>query len=360
MAGLVIRLLTILAWSVGSPVAASPVDGVDSREIAAIVAQSTTSAEVVRADAIVSRAMESQPSPRRITRIFLSTSLPSGDIRHAIDVARRDPDTILVFRGLPPGHSLRTFHGVLASRSDSRTLPPIHLDPPAFRDAGITEVPVVVVYAGAKPIGSVAGLIDPTWLREQLDAGEQGRWAPRGPVVSIIEPDLMAQMQARFRTIDWTGWRARQRDGLVHAMLPAPLPVARASQVRYRDPTFTLRSNVQHGGQFLARAGDRVNPLERVPFQQTVIAFDATDTVQLALAKSWIEATTARVTVMTTAVPEDDSSAFLVRTSTHLGVPVLMFREDLGRALGIERVPSRVVAEAGRFRIEEVAPGVAP
>jgi hypothetical protein len=60
---------------------------------------------------------------------------------------------------------------------------------------------------------------------------------------------------------------------------------------------------------------------------------------------------------MTTDLPDAGSIRFLEQASTTLGVPVMLFRPEVGVALGIERVPSRVVADGKRFRIEEVAVG---
>lgn len=345
-------MLAFLVAGASEPMAADDQDSVIG-EIAAqsagyIENQSRSNApnEPLRADV-----------PHRMTRIFLSTALAEADIRFAMEVASRRPDTILVFRGLPDGHSIRSFHAALAKHHGPGLLPPIHLDPPAFTAAGVDEVPVVAVYGGGKLLGSVAGMIDPDWLQEQIRLGEVGRLPRRGPVASIAEPDLMVRMQSRFRAIDWQQWRDAQRDSLFRAMRPQPLPRAGTSRIRFRDPTFVVKATIRHGDQVLARSGEPINPLERIPFLQTVVAFDATDPAQLAIVRRWVAEAPSRVTVMTTGLPDAGSNRFVEQTSMALGAPVMLFRPEVGVALGIERVPSRVVADGKRFRIEEVAVG---
>ncbi|MBK8284303.1 MAG: hypothetical protein IPK97_05165 [Ahniella sp.] len=117
-----------------------------------------------------------------------------------------------------------------------------------------------------------------------------------------------------------------------------------------------MTADLEVNGQPIARAGDRINPLNHVPFSQQLLVFDATDEQQVNLARSWLVDWTGPTTLLTTAVPESDVVTFLERHSKSLGVPIQMYRAELGQAFGILRVPSRVRAEASRFRIDEVGP----
>ena len=205
-------------------------------------------------------------------------------------------------------------------------------------------------------LAAAPGMISSDWLKRQIDSGRHGMLPAQGPTVEISEPDLLELMQTRLAAFDWQAWRREQAERLTRSMRPPGLPHAERSQVRFHEPGFVVTADLEVNGQPIARAGDRINPLHHVPFSQQLLVFDATDEQQVNLARSWLVDWTGPTTLLTTAVPESDVVTFLERHSKSLGVPIQMYRADVGQAFGILRVPSRVRAEASRFRIDEVGP----
>jgi len=297
-------------------------------------------------------------------RIFVSFAMTSSDLKAAFDAAVATPSSIVVFRGLPEGESLpgfqRRLSALLGPLPDLVRLPHIEIDPPAFVAADVTDVPTVVVYENNRVTASVTGQLDPAWLIKQVTTGRRGRLPARGPVVTPIEADLMLVLQERFRSIDWSAWRASQVQALTRSIKAHVLPEVNRTRTRFHDPTFLVERDVIAGEVILARAGARVNPLDRMPFFQKLVVFDATVPWQRERIDHWLREHAAgeamRVTLLTTRVDESDPFGFLERTSRHMGHPIQMLSPAVAGSFAIERVPSVVAADGNRFRINELAP----
>lgn len=294
------------------------------------------------------------------TKIFVSRSMPLSDIKAAFDRAATEPDTVVVFRGLLPGTDLMAFRRWLAEIAGpfaSLAPPPkIQIDPPAFESAGVTHVPTVVILASDKVVATVSGMVDPNWVRDQVEQGKRGTLPQVGPIHEIAEPDLIQVMQQRLARVDWDKWRRSQVDGLRRALAKPSLPDAILTRTRWHDPSFEVVEDVVANNHILARKGDRVNPLDRVAFLQEIYVIDATDPRQFAAVKGWISKARTRVTVITTRTGGDDSLAWLAERATELGRPIFVWRPDLAQAFGIECAPTRVRSEGNRFRLDEFRP----
>lgn len=302
------------------------------------------------------------PDPELSIRIFISQSLPRADQAAAIALAQADARITLVFRGLLPETRLADFKRWLAELlgpfARLSRAPKIEIDPPAYHRAGIEIVPVVAIYRNGRLKSQVAGMLDPSWLEAELAAGRSGPYRARGPTHAIAEADLMAVMQAKARAFDWQAWQRQQRAALYRSLKAQALPKATASRLRWHDPSFVVQETIRAQPQVIAEAGTRINPLDTLPFTQELWVLDATDAGQWQLALQWQRArarqpTPARITVLTTALPETDSLAWLDARSRELGQPIQLWRDDFANAFGIAAVPTRLRAELGRFRVEE-------
>ncbi len=294
----------------------------------------------------------------QVTRIFVSRSMPKPDLIAALSAAQRDRNTIVVFRGLAAGSGLAGFRqdliAWLGPFAHWSSPPQIELDPPAFRNAGIEAAPTIAIYEGSQLLAAVPGMVAADWLQGQIESGQRGLLPAQGPTVAISEPDLLEVMQARLAAFDWKRWRREQSEGLVRSMRPPELPHAVSSQTRFHVPAFEVTKDLEANGARIASAGDRINPLEHVPFSQQLLVVDATDERQVEVARQWLSDWNGPTTLLTTALPESDASDFLDKRTRLFGLPLQLYRAELGPAFGILRVPSRIRAESGRFRIDEV------
>jgi conjugal transfer pilus assembly protein TraW len=118
-------------------------------------------------------------------------------------------------------------------------------------------------------------------------------YGQQGAVWPIIEPDLLAQIQARLTHLEKTGETARLNEELKRrtiARVNRPEPVAGigpASATRsWRfDPTITVERNIADDkGRVIIAAGTRVNPLDTIPLRSILVFLDGDDPAQLAWA----------------------------------------------------------------------------
>ncbi len=119
------------------------------------------------------------------------------------------------------------------------------------------------------------------------DYGQQGALWP------VIEPDLLAQIQARLVQLEASGETARldeelKRRTIAKVNRPAPVAgIAAASSLRRWsfDPTITVGADIaDHKGRVIIARGTRVNPLDTVPLRAPLVFLDGDDPTQLAWA----------------------------------------------------------------------------
>ena len=112
----------------------------------------------------------------------------------------------------------------------------------------------------------------------------------RGATWAIAEPDLLDAIEARLGEMERSGALARIEDeakSRARASLEAPAPVpgiapATVRRSRLFDPSIALDRDVRlPGGRLLARAGARVNPLERMALTRSLLFIDGRREVEV-------------------------------------------------------------------------------
>ncbi len=134
-----------------------------------------------------------------------------------------------------------------------------------------------------------------------------------GQTYSIAEPDALKEIEERARTLDWPSLVKKVKPEEFRPANLVPLPRANRPRSFLVDMTYTLEFDVPDGhGGVLYPSGYRFNPLDYVPFNQTLVVLDGNDPEQVA----WLK-----------------GSSFLNRPDTL----ILLTRGDfseLGRAIG--------------------------
>jgi conjugal transfer pilus assembly protein TraW len=179
----------------------------------------------------------------------------------------------------------------------------------------------------------------------------------RGELFPVIEPDIQAAIMSTLNRFEEEGRMKALQDELVdrtkgYVQRPKPVNgVTRANQDRswLHDPSIQLQHDLQDArGVVFARAGQRVNPLQHLPFDQTLLFIDGDDKQQIA----WADAEAGKV---------QRSKIILVRgpvyeLSRQRGKQLYFDQEGtLTAVLGIAAVPAKVRREGNLLRISEVA-----
>jgi conjugal transfer pilus assembly protein TraW len=114
-----------------------------------------------------------------------------------------------------------------------------------------------------------------------------------GQTWGIEEPDLLATIQGRLQTLEANGGIERLQKQLVakaSERVRRPMPVAgitpATSQRAWNyDPSIVVENDIHdHKGNLIARAGTRVNPLDFIQLNQTLVFIDGDNPAELAWA----------------------------------------------------------------------------
>lgn len=118
-----------------------------------------------------------------------------------------------------------------------------------------------------------------------------------GPTYPIQERDMIEAIKARLESLKRSGRLgelekeaiARSRRSVEQPRAVAGLTATRMPRTFYFDPSMRVpRDVVTPTGQVLARAGDRINPLDHIQLSNHLVFFDQRDPRQVAKASALI------------------------------------------------------------------------
>ncbi|WP_295402600.1 TrbC family F-type conjugative pilus assembly protein [uncultured Thiocystis sp.] len=300
--------------------------------------------------------------------LLVSRALGAAALRDLFAEAAGRPDVRVVFRGVAPGESLTDFireihdriKESLKGRADAE-LPQVELDPRPFQTPAVALAPTLIVINGqGKELARVTGLSRPDWLLEQVRQGQRGDLGVRGPSVAISEPDLIAELQRRLVGIDWEARRAASLARYWERARFASLPTVETPRERRLDLTVAAQADVDlPDGTRVIHAGERINPLDRMPFRQRLFVFDATDSRQVADVARRGEASRAegrRPLYLTTRLDRQAGWDGFRAVQATLGEPLYLLTPDVQTRFGIERVPAMVETRDRVFIVAEWPP----
>ena len=132
-------------------------------------------------------------------------------------------------------------------------------------------------------LGTVLAAAIPASI-EARDYGQAGQAFP------VVEPDLLATIEARLRRAEASGELARTNEMFakrVEAKVRRPNPVAGITAARETrswnfDPSITIERDIHdQKGNLVARGGQRINPLDFVSIKQDLVFVDGDDASQV-------------------------------------------------------------------------------
>lgn len=178
-----------------------------------------------------------------------------------------------------------------------------------------------------------------------------------GHLFPIAEPDLLDFIGQRLQGMKDSGEMDRiQREAearvKAHAVRPDPvagLTPAKADRTLHYDPTFTVRETIRDmRGNVIARSGDQVNPLDKVPFSETLYFIDGDNPAQMKWVKQQLAGQVNFKVILVNGNIRDSSNA--------LDEPVYFDQYGtLTTKFGFEHTPVRISRDDRTLKVEEVA-----
>lgn len=300
--------------------------------------------------------LSTTPSNKPVTLLFVSFSLGESALKSIFEEASGRDDVLLVFRGPKPGQKLPALMADLKrllKGIDPR--PNIVIDPARFQRWSVTSVPDIIVEQDGKARLHVRGVSSLSWLDEQLKAGKQGDLGTLGDVGEIAEIDLLEELKRRMAAIDW---KQKQRQAIARFWEQQKfedLPTALADRDRSVDLTITAaRDLAAPNGQLIIRAGQTVNPLDKMPFGLCLMVFDATVPAQVELIQHQsCQDKKAHVMYLATSLPRQDGWEKLKHLENTMQAPVYLLTPDVRSRFQLQHVPSFIEQSGNRLIVHE-------
>ena len=158
----------------------------------------------------------------------------------------------------------------------------------------------------------------------------------RGPVRSVVEPDLIEELKGRLASLDLTALRDKAAGRYWQRVAFEDLPVAGRTRERRIDPTVVANADVRDvQGNLIVAAGTRTNPLDLLPFTQRLVVFDGADPRQVATAQRLGQQARPgqRVTYIVTGIDRRAGWEGLQSVENRLDAPVYLLHPRCARAL---------------------------
>lgn len=195
-------------------------------------------------------------------------------------------------------------------------------------------------------------------LLSLVSAGASARdLGTTGHLFTIAEPDLLAFIKQRLQAMEDSGEMAkmqRETEARVKAHAVRPTPVAGLSPaITSRsfafDPTFTVRETIKDmQGRVIARQGDQVNPLDRVPFSEVLYFLDGDNRDQVAWVKKQVAGQMNFKVILV--------NGNIKETSDTLDEPVYFDQAGvLTTKFGFTHTPVRISRDGRVLKVDEVA-----
>lgn len=184
-------------------------------------------------------------------------------------------------------------------------------------------------------------------------AKDLGTW---GNVFEPAEQDILVFIQKRLTSMEQSGEMDRIKNEAIervkrNAVRPAPV-AGLSPAITYRtfsyDPTFVVNETITDmKGNIIARKGDRVNPLDRVPYNQTLFFIDGDNRDEMVWMKQQLTHTGDFKIILVKGNIKDTSDALDERIYfDQAGVLTTKF--------GFEHTPVRISRDGQVLKIEEI------
>lgn len=166
-----------------------------------------------------------------------------------------------------------------------------------------------------------------------------------GPVYEIKERDIIEVIKERAAKFDTQGYLKKQYEKAFHPD-SLEVPFVEKNNVRYIDPTSEVSSEIKDSeGNTMYPAGHRFNILDTIQLRPHLF-IDGTDPKQIQLIEKFVERNNFLVVNLT--------AGDVMETRKLTNVPVYFASQLMLQRFGVEKVPSFIVQEGNRLKVEEI------
>lgn len=300
-------------------------------------------------------------------RIFVSQRMPNAEVRDLGLMYAGRPDVAIVLRGMLPNQQMTDVHRwiytLFKDVQQGDELPNILIDPEPFTELGVDQVPVIARYDDDDSLMAFAlGITSVAFIEEEVSKGRSGSLGAFGPTVQVGEVDMIQALMDRAERQDWSHLGDHALDNYWRTVPDHGLPRVIERRTLTLDPTIEVGQTITTpDGTVLAYEGDRINPLDEIPFTRVLAFFNPGEADQV----QWLQAVVAehgveKVTAMASQLQTLDGLEALGAMAEKVGVPIYMLPPEVRQRFEIERVPTLVWAEGNQFVIQEQMPSDRP
>lgn len=291
-----------------------------------------------------------------LTVMFISFSLGEVALKGIFhEVSGRD-DVLLLLRGPKPQQKLpQLFAELKTLLKNVDPVPNIVIDPTRFQKYGVTSVPEIVVENQGKAHLQVKGVTSLDWVKAQLDQNRQGDLGRFGEIYDIAEVDMLLEIKSRIAGIDWKQKKQQALTRFWQKREFEVLPKAIEDRERIVDLTVTAPRDLSApNGNLIVRAGQTVNPLDKMAFGLCLLVFDGTDPDQIERVKSLsCQDGKARRMYLATQLSRQDGWEALKTLETSLNAPVYLVTPDVRQRFQLQNVPALIEQSGNRVVVRE-------
>lgn len=292
-------------------------------------------------------------------RVYVSRSMPAAQMKQILAIAQGQPDMVVALRGLLPNEKIDGLvRWVVSTGNLDKDSPPpnVVIDPVAFKKNNVTFVPVIEkLDADGNAVAWVRGSASVRFLEDEIGRGKKGDLGKIGVVSKVVERDIIEVSKERMDVAKITEEAKNKFRTYWQRQTLFELPRASVNRKRIVDPSVVLEEGLTApDGTVIAYPGEKVNPMDVMPFDMVLVVIDAIDARQVRWASELIKRLGGRqVMILTTNMPKSENWDFYVKTVVKLNEPLYVITEDIIDRFQIERVPSMVVGRKSHLEVFE-------
>lgn len=301
--------------------------------------------------------------------VFVSLGMGSSMIKSLLkEYADRDNVSFIV-RGIRKNSTMGKFSKELYNLVKGIENPPsLEVNPTLFTKYKVSQVPMMVFNPSSDRPVIVRGSTSVDWFIEKSNARLEEKLPLKGLVdlgkfgemSDIIEPDLIKVIQARMLAIDWN---KKKKEAMKRYWKKTPfvsLTPAKKNRRYSVDLTVLVTKDIRGpNGKLIAKAGQRLNPVNMMPLTSTIIVFSGLSKNEIALAikeGEKIKKTNRPVVFIMTEFDITDGFDEYQRIEEEIGHKVYLLNLQLAKRYNIQHTLSMLTTKNGLMWVQEIKP----
>lgn len=286
--------------------------------------------------------------------IFISESLGEGLLKQAVvdaqDAIRAGHSVRLVLRGFLPGETYKDSmtRNLRRLQKWNALDVPLQLDPPAFKENMIVDVPTAIRTVGDKVTDRVSGTVSASFIINQRKHNPRGddRFIDHskvGELFEIAEEDLMQRMQSTLANMDWKAKARTALDRYWRNKKYVALPPATKDRHWTLNPSIRINEDMYANNQLMHKAGKILNPFDAAPLVTHYLVFNPTRSKELEYAKEMVSNLRNKsLILMATELPQDKPLEKLMELQDYARSAIYLLSEDVQARFSLKATPTYI------------------